>query len=242
VKSDNRRPSYDNLNNSRWPPSTILDYGGKHIWPFACCGTPLSAYTPNLANMSWSAAEICPQNELRQPPCGGILLLVLTLTLWRNGSNCFRMHTFYSDQHGPVVPHVDSCTAVVCVIGISIRQMELQQLMATTLTQSWRKQFSSRGSWTASCSASFRMKRTLRENEYSSISGVFCTVIHLNTVNNRKNELIGYPYYLKYRRDHSTLYGIVKELTSQRMQSLQTKMKDGRHSGCHWKRRFLRQY
>jgi len=32
AKSDNRRPSYGDSNNSRWPPSAILDYDRKRIW------------------------------------------------------------------------------------------------------------------------------------------------------------------------------------------------------------------
>jgi len=32
AKSDNRRPSYGDSNNSRWPLSAILDYGWKRIW------------------------------------------------------------------------------------------------------------------------------------------------------------------------------------------------------------------
>jgi len=88
AKSDNWSPSYGNLSSSRWllsatlAPSWIFEEGIH-----AHCETPFSTQRPNLAKMSWSAPEICPQTGIQKMPLGSEILLsfpmsTLTVLQW----------------------------------------------------------------------------------------------------------------------------------------------------------------
>jgi len=72
AKSDNRRPSCGDTNNSRWPASAIFDYGRKHIWTILHVIYVHSKYGEDILI---GGTDMPAKTEFENTPTGGGILL-----------------------------------------------------------------------------------------------------------------------------------------------------------------------
>jgi len=82
AKSDNRRPSYGDLTNLRWPQFAILDIRDGRTWTIPHVARPYLYAQHRIwwRHLDWRRRYAPKRNSKKRPPGGGILLSVPTLT------------------------------------------------------------------------------------------------------------------------------------------------------------------